>query len=242
MEEDFGRKETKWKHRRELREIHRQGDRVAWRANSLLRAICSDATLRSLPANSKQREMARFLNEARITGALEHPGVVPVHDMGVGDDGKPFFTMQRVQGRELTAVLELSRKGLDGWNISRALEVLLRVCETMAYAHSQHVVHRDLKPSNDLVGEFGEVYIGDWGASSTLATPTAQEGSRTSAPLPPIIRPRVRSVDRRTSGVLCQRVNVSTSQRPLLLTVSRPAAIHRDARSQTLLRNPLCPT
>ena len=107
--------------------------------------------------------LSRFLEEAQITGQLDHPGVVPVHELGVDSDGRVYFTMQLVRGRTLRQVFGLVNDGEDGWNQTRALGVLLNVCETMSYAHDKGVIHRDLKPANVMVGKYGEVYVMDWG-------------------------------------------------------------------------------
>jgi serine/threonine protein kinase len=112
--------------------------------------------------------LGRFLEEAQVTGQLDHPGIVPVYELGVDDKGEVFFTMRLVRGRELKEVIGLVHKGEEGWNLTRALGVLLKVCEAMAYAHSKGVVHRDLKPSNVMVGRFGEVYVMDWGLARVL--------------------------------------------------------------------------
>lgn len=98
-----------------------------------------------------ERALARFLEEAQVTGQLDHPGVVPVYELGVNAEGAVYFTMRLVKGRSLATVLELVRAGTDGWNQTRALSVLLKVCETMAYAHAKGVIHRDLKPSNVMI-------------------------------------------------------------------------------------------
>jgi len=109
------------------------------------------------------RLLSRFLEEAQVTGQLEHPGIVPVHELGIDDNGVVFFTMQRVRGRDLEDVFLLVPDEVDGWSVTRALGVLLKVCEAMAFAHSKGVIHRDLKPANVMVGSFGEVYVMDWG-------------------------------------------------------------------------------
>lgn len=109
------------------------------------------------------RLLSRFLEEAQVTGQLEHPGIVPVHELGIDDNGVVFFTMQLVQGRDLDKVFRLVPDGAEGWSVTRALGVLMKVCEAMAFAHSKGVVHRDLKPANVMVGNFGEVYVMDWG-------------------------------------------------------------------------------
>ena len=110
----------------------------------------------------------RLVEEAHVTGELDHPGVVPVHDLGVDADGRSFFTMRLVEGRDLHDIIQLVHRREDGWNVTRALDVLLKVCDTLAFAHSRGVVHRDLKPSNIRVGSFGEVYVMDWGLAKSV--------------------------------------------------------------------------
>jgi serine/threonine protein kinase/formylglycine-generating enzyme required for sulfatase activity len=120
--------------------------------------------------------LARFLSEAHVTARLEHPGIVPTYDLGHGEDGL-FFTMRLVRGRTLREVARLARRKEQGWTLTRALQVVLKVCETMAYAHGRGVVHRDLKPANVMVGEFGQVYVVDWG----LALGRSQESGGAAA-------------------------------------------------------------
>ncbi|MCP3916656.1 MAG: protein kinase [bacterium] len=107
--------------------------------------------------------LARFVEEAQVTGQLDHPGIPPVHELGLDAEGNLFFTMQLVRGKTLGEVLELSRAGDPHWTQGRILRALVRVCEAVAYAHARGVVHRDLKPANIMVGPFGEVYVMDWG-------------------------------------------------------------------------------
>jgi WD40 repeat protein/serine/threonine protein kinase len=118
--------------------------------------------------SSGARLLERFLEEAQITGQLEHPGIVPVHELGLDAEGRVYFTMRLVKGLELQKVFELARKGEDGWNRTRALGVLLKVCEAVAFAHEKGVVHRDLKPANVMVGRLGETYVMDWGLARVL--------------------------------------------------------------------------
>ncbi len=115
-----------------------------------------------------EERLSRFLEEAQITGQLDHPGVVPVHDLGIDHRGRCYFTMRLVRGRELKEILDLTREGKEGWTRTKALGLVLKVCEAMAFAHSKGVVHRDLKPSNVMVGRFGEVYVMDWGLARVL--------------------------------------------------------------------------
>ena len=114
------------------------------------------------------KTLGRFLEEAQVTGQLDHPGIVPVHELGLDDQGQVYFTMKLVKGRDLKAIFGLVGECKEGWRQTRALNVLLKVCEAMAYAHSKGVIHRDLKPSNVMVGKYGEVYIMDWGLARVL--------------------------------------------------------------------------
>jgi formylglycine-generating enzyme required for sulfatase activity len=110
----------------------------------------------------------RFHNEARITAQLDHPGVVPVHDLGTDAAGRSWFVMRLVEGHSADAVLASAREGSR--QRARALEVVLKVCDTVAFAHARGVVHRDLKPANVMVGAFGEVYVMDWGLAKASGT------------------------------------------------------------------------
>jgi serine/threonine protein kinase/formylglycine-generating enzyme required for sulfatase activity len=131
---------------------------------------------RSLPTNDHERQLAnqligRFLEEAQVTSQLDHPGVVPVHELGLDQQGKVYFTMRLVKGRTAHETFRLARARREDWTTTRALEVILKVCDTMAYAHDKGVVHRDLKPGNVMVGSFGEVYVLDWGVAKVLDQP-----------------------------------------------------------------------
>ncbi|MFT7464042.1 MAG: WD40 repeat protein/serine/threonine protein kinase [Pseudohongiellaceae bacterium] len=118
--------------------------------------------------SSERRQLSRFLEEAQITGQLDHPGIVPVHELGVDDEGQVYFTMRLVRGRSLRTVFDLIRDGQEGWTVTRALGVLLKVCHAAAFAHSKGVIHRDLKPANIMVGRFGETYVMDWGLAKVV--------------------------------------------------------------------------
>jgi serine/threonine protein kinase len=118
--------------------------------------------------NTQARSLARFLTEAQITGQLDHPGVVPVYELGRDPQERVYFTMRLVSGRTAQEVFALARQGSEGWSLSRALEVVLKICDTMAFAHDRGVIHRDLKPENVMVGRFGEVYVMDWGVAKVL--------------------------------------------------------------------------
>jgi eukaryotic-like serine/threonine-protein kinase len=102
----------------------------------------------------------RMLREARIIARLEHPGIVPVHDVGALPDGRIYYAMKRVSGRRLD---ELVAEPLP-----ERLRVFERICEPVAFAHAHGVVHRDLKPENVMVGPFGEVLVMDWGVAKLV--------------------------------------------------------------------------
>ncbi len=103
--------------------------------------------------------------EARVIAALEHPGIVPVHDAGDLPDGRFYYTMKLVRGARLDAWLR------EGHALTERLRLFVRICEPLAFAHSKNVVHRDLKPENVMVGEFGAVLVMDWGVSNIAGTP-----------------------------------------------------------------------
>lgn len=114
----------------------------------------------------------RFVQEAEIMGWLEHPNIVPIHDFGKDAKGRPFYTMKRVQGETLQAVLNKLKAGdaetIQDWPLNNLLNVFLKVCDAVAFAHSKGVIHRDLKPENVMIGDFGEVLVMDWGLARML--------------------------------------------------------------------------
>lgn len=108
----------------------------------------------------------RFLREARITGQLEHPSIVPVYEMGRQDDGSPYYTMKFVRGRSFRTAIA------DAHTMTERLKLLphfVDLCQAIAYAHSRNVIHRDLKPDNVMLGEFGETLVIDWGLAKSVA-------------------------------------------------------------------------
>jgi WD40 repeat protein/serine/threonine protein kinase len=112
--------------------------------------------------------LQRFVEEAQISGQLQHPGIVPVYELGQFADQRPFFSMKLVRGETLAELLS-SRKTFHE-NLPRLLGIFEQVCQAMAYAHNKGVVHRDLKPANIMIGAFGEVQVMDWGLSKVLST------------------------------------------------------------------------
>ena len=122
--------------------------------------------------NASTREVARFLEEVQITGQLEHPNIVPVHELGVEEEGEVYFTMKLVEGRTLEQVLRSLKRGdpedRREYTLFRLLRILQDGCQAVAFAHSRGVIHRDLKPSNIMLGDFGEVQVMDWGLAKVV--------------------------------------------------------------------------
>src|SRR5262249_17478019 len=124
------------------------------------------------------RKKARFVEEAQINAQLEHPNIVPVYDLRIDAKGRPYLMMKLVKGRDLKSVLDQLRDSESGvasaprvdkeWSLGRLLNVLVNTCNGLAYAHAYAVVHRDLKPANIMLGDFGEVYVMDWGLAKVL--------------------------------------------------------------------------
>jgi serine/threonine protein kinase len=124
--------------------------------------------LKVLRVHDQQGELVRRMNEeAQIAARLEHPGIIPVHDLGTLPDGRVFYVTKLVQGKRLD---EFAAK-TD--SLSERLRVFLKICDAVAYAHSKNVLHRDLKPANIMVGEFGEVLILDWGTARDIENESA---------------------------------------------------------------------
>src|SRR5262249_54723438 len=110
----------------------------------------------------------RFCEEAQVGGQLQHPGMVPVYELGRADDGRPYFTMKLVKGDTLARLLK--ERASPAQDRPRFMKIFEQVCQAVAYAHSQRVIHRDLKPHNIMVGAFGEVQVMDWGLAKVLAS------------------------------------------------------------------------
>ena len=108
----------------------------------------------------------RIIEEAQIGGQLQHPGIVPIYELGAFTDCRPYFAMKLVKGRTLSTLLD---EGLDrAHELPGLLSIFESICQTIAYAHARGVIHRDLKPSNIMVGSFGEVQVMDWGLAKVL--------------------------------------------------------------------------
>ena len=112
--------------------------------------------------------LQRFLEESRIAAQLQHPGIVPIYEVGQLEDGRPYFAMKLVEGETLERLLAQRSDPLQ--DLPHFLKIFESVCQTIAYAHTRGVIHRDLKPENIMVGPFGEVMVMDWGIAKVLTS------------------------------------------------------------------------
>ena len=129
------------------------------------------AVKRLLPGLSADA-LDRFAREVRIVGRLEHPNIVPIHDVGVDADGQHYFVMKYVEGETLETIIQKLREGDAGYaarySIGRRTEIFLELLQALRYAHAHGVIHRDIKPANVMVGAYGEVMLMDWGIAKEL--------------------------------------------------------------------------
>jgi len=141
-----------------------------------------EVAIKSLKERYRDHDMAvdRFLKEARGTAQLEHPNIMPVHDMGVSDELGVSFTMKKIEGEDLKEILGKLQSNTSfyekTYSLNFLLEVFLAVCNGLAFAHGKGVVHRDLKPANIMVGKYGEVLILDWGLVKQVGAEAAAGG------------------------------------------------------------------
>ena len=144
---------------------------------AIMRAVDQDihreVAVKFLLNHADDKMKARFVEEAQITGQLEHPNIVPIHQLGVHEDGRCFFSMKMVKGKSLAEILKQPTEPRplgsgNTYTLGRLLNIFVSICNAMAYAHSRDVIHRDLKPANVMVGDFGEVYVMDWGLAKVL--------------------------------------------------------------------------
>jgi tRNA A-37 threonylcarbamoyl transferase component Bud32 len=139
------------------------------------RSLDRKVAVKALRAERRTAEsVEKLLSEAKITGRLEHPNVVPVHDIAIDEDGSPLIVLKRIEGVGWSQLLKEPRTLAERYDAADPLEwhlgVLMQVCRAVHFAHSRGVLHRDLKPENVMIGSFGEVYVLDWGLAVRLET------------------------------------------------------------------------
>ena len=145
-------------------DIGRGGMGVVWAGTQ--RALRRSVAVKELHADDSEETRAHLLREAIVTGAIEHPNVVPVHLLGRNEDGRPLLVMKRIEGtpwRDQLVPLFTKKGPAPLATIERQLHIFTQVCNAIDFAHSRGVLHRDLKPENVMLGSFGEVYVLDWG-------------------------------------------------------------------------------
>ncbi len=191
-----------------------------------------EVAIKTVRDDASESDRSALLSEGAITGHLEHPGIVPVHALGVDREGRPVLVMKRVEGVEWATLLEdddhpfwESRVGSRAERLDDHLEILLQVCDAAHFAHSRGIVHRDIKPQNVFIGRYREVYLGDWGlalhaereqrsgalcGTPAFMAPEMARGDRVDAPAPTSISSARRSIassraSRVTSAPTCAR-------------------------------------
>lgn len=181
-------------------------------------------------------------SEARTTGQLEHPNIVPVYDYGVLNNGEHFYTMKRISGRSLRDVLRDVRAqraaALDRWPESQLLRVIVEVCRALEFAHHHGTLHRDLKPENIMLGDFGEVYVMDWGLAqcADITDLPAPEPTDKNHHYPTVGTPAYMSPEQ-ASGVaeLDQRTDIYSLGVMLYEILTHVVPSRRDSVVETLL-------
>jgi serine/threonine protein kinase/WD40 repeat protein len=137
-------------------------------------AIRREVAMKVMLESSGREDLVRFVEEAQITGQLEHPNIVPVHELSVDENDQIFYTMKMVRGVTLRHVVEQLAQGavetVRKFPLPALLTIFQKVCDAVAFAHSRGVIHRDLKPDNIMLGDYGEVLVMDWGLAKLLGT------------------------------------------------------------------------
>ena len=153
------------------------------------RDLKREVAMKMLLSQESDDSLIRFIEEAQATGQLEHPNIVPVHDLGVDGSGRLYFTLKYVQGASLKKVLKGRNENAalddgtgfyrDRFSPLRMIEILISVCQAVAYAHSKGIIHRDLKPDNVMLGKYGEVLVMDWGLAKVLSKKALHDSHET---------------------------------------------------------------
>ena len=165
---------------------------------------------------------ARLLSEARILAQLEHPGIVPVHDAGTLPDGRVYYVMKLVRGDRLDVAVQ-SR------SLNERLDLFLRICDAVSFAHARGIVHRDLKPTNIMFGPFGEVLVLDWGVARVSSESREREEIvGTPGYMSPEQQRGSRDVDQRADvfslGVILEALITTPAPKPLAAIAARARA------------------
>ena len=159
--------------------IGRGGMGVVHQARDL--RIVRNVAMKVIKTSSQfsRENVLRFVDEAQLTGQLQHPNIIPVYELGLDEYREVFYTMKYVKGTTLDQVLrrirEREEEAIRKYPLATLLTVFQKICDGVAYAHSMGVVHRDLKPDNVMIGEYGEVLVMDWGLAKKMASGMHEE-------------------------------------------------------------------
>src|SRR5579859_1424750 len=145
--------------------------------------------VKRMKSSSQSRDaILRFVKEAQITGQLEHPNIVPIHDLGIDSQGRIYFSLKLIEGESLKGIIEKRKTNQelasgvrykDVYTPLRMIEIFISVCQAVAYAHAKGVIHRDIKPDNIMLGRYGEVLVVDWGIAKVVDPKIAPEDQKT---------------------------------------------------------------
>jgi len=138
-----------------------------------------------------ERALVDFIREAKITAMLEHPNIIPVHELGISEETGLFFTMKLMQGEPLNSILNEIKKGnavyQEKYNEYSLMNIFRKICDAVDFAHSRDIIHRDIKPHNVIVGRHGEVLLMDWGLALYIGDPEKEENPSQKAALQHIL-------------------------------------------------------
>ena len=178
---EFERKQYHEKVRREDNKYKIEGELASGGMGAILRVIDQDlqrplAMKVIKPAFKNDEEILKdFIREAKITGLLEHPNIIPIHELGLSEETGLFFTMKLARGESLHHILTEIKKGtpqyVKKYNMFYLLNIFRRICDAVSFAHSKGIIHEDIKPHNVIVGQHGEVLLMDWGLARFIGDP-----------------------------------------------------------------------
>jgi serine/threonine protein kinase len=195
------------------------------------RMLDRDVAVKVLDGLHPEAGTMRMPVEARILGRLEHPGIVPVHDAGTLPDGRVFYVMKLMRGERLDVAVR-SR------SLNERLELFLRICDAVAFAHAHGVVHRDLKPDNIMLGAFGEVLVLDWGVAKVSDAREHDAVIGTPGYMAPEQQRGGTAVDHRVDvyalGIILRALAIEPAPRALAAIASRAAAPEADERYESV--------
>jgi len=202
------------------RRLGRGGMGIVYAAQD--RVLHREVAIKVLNELGSHAAAEHLLAEARILGRLEHPGIVPVHDAGRLADGRVFYVMKLVRGDRLDAAVA-SR------TLNERLDLFLRICEAVSFAHAHGIVHRDLKPQNVMLGPFGEVLVMDWGVAKVAGTqPEGETVVGTPGYMAPEQERDARNVDARADiyalGVILEAMLPDAAPKPLIAIATHARA------------------